>query len=365
MTVNFDPDGEEVPLPRETSDLLGHEHAETALLNGFNSGRLAHAWLITGPRGIGKATLAYRFARFILANSSNIGGGPSLFGDAPPAPTSLNISPDNPIFHRVAGGGHSDLLGIERTRDQKTNKLRTVIRVEEVRQVGGFFGLTASEGGWRVVVIDAADEMNVNAANAVLKVLEEPPDRALLLLVSHNPGRLLPTIRSRCRVLRLNPLADPVVEDLIARYHPELSMDDRSDLVRLSDGSIGHALALADGAGVELYRDMINLIEALPSLDTEAVHKLGDKVARVGSEQKFQTLGNLLRWWLGRLVVGGAGKGGQTELMKHVFAQAGLDNWLEVWEKVNRILERTDAVNLDRKQTILNIFLTLERTVRT
>lgn len=365
MSDPFDPDGQEVPFPRENPDLQGHEHAEQALLEGFNNDRLAHAWLITGPRGIGKATLAYRFARFILANSSTLGGGPSLFGDAPSAPTLLHVSPENPVFRRVSGAAHSDLLGIERTRDPKKNdKLRSVIRVEEVRRVGGFFGLTASEGGWRVVVIDAADEMNPNAANAILKVLEEPPARALLLLVSHNPGRLLPTIRSRCRVLRLNPLADSIVEGLITRYHPELSMDDRANLVSLSDGSVGHALALADGAGVELYRDMINLIEALPSLNIEALHKLGDKVARAGSEQNFQTLGDLLRWWLGRLLICGAGKGEATDLMKRIFASAGLDNWLEVWENVNRMLERTDAVNLDRKQTVLNIFLTLERTVR-
>jgi DNA polymerase-3 subunit delta' len=364
MTDPFDSDGMEVPLPRETPDILGHEDAEHVLLDGFNGERLAHAWLITGPRGIGKATLAYRFARFILANGSSMNSGPSLFGDTPAVHTSLHIAPECLIYHRVANGSHSDLLAIECARDEKTKKLRNIIRVEDVRKVNGFFGLTASEGGWRVVVIDAADEMNPNAANAILKLLEEPPARTLLLLVSHNPGRLLPTIRSRCRVLRLNQLPDQVVEELITRYHPEMPMDKRSDLVNLCDGSIGQALALAEGAGVELYRDMINLIEGLPSLNVEALHKLGDKVGRAGAEQDFHTLGELLRWWLSRLITMGAGKDGQTELMARVFASAGLDNWLEVWENVNRMQERTDAINLDRKQTILNIFLSLERTIR-
>ncbi len=364
MTGSFDPDDTEITLPKETSDFLGHDYAEQVLLEAFNSARLAHAWLITGPRGIGKATLAYRFARFILTKGLVLNGSLSLSGDSPEFHTSLYIEPKSSIYHRVANGSHSDLLAIERTRDEKTNKLRSVIRVEEVRKINGFFALTAANGGWRVVVIDSADEMNPNAANAILKSLEEPPARTLLLLISHNPGRLLPTIRSRCRTLRLNRLPVQVLEGLISSYHPEILMDKRADLVNLSDGSIGQALALAEGAGVELYRDMIDLINTLPSLDVEALHKLGDKVGRAGAEQDFYTLGKLLSWWLNCLITTGAGKGGQTELMKRIYVSAGLDNWLEVWENVSRMLERTDAVNLDRKQSILNIFFTLESTVR-
>jgi DNA polymerase-3 subunit delta' len=364
VTDPFDLDGMEVPLPQETSEFLGHDYAEQVLLDAFNSARLAHAWLVTGPRGIGKATLAYRFARFILTNGKAINSSPSIFGDSPVVYTSLYIAPESIIYQRVANGSYNNLLAIERTRDEKSNKLRSVIRVEEVRKLNGFFGLTAADGGWRVVIVDAADEMNPNAANAILKLLEEPPTRTLILLISHNPGRLLPTIRSRCRVLRLSRLTDLVLEGLISRYHPKIPMDQRADLVSLSDGSIGQALTLAEGSGVELYRDMINLINSLPSLDVEALHKLGDKVGRAGAEQDFYTLGELLSWWLNRLITTGAGKGAQTKLMKKVFESTGLDNWLEVWENVSRILERTDAVHLDRKQSVLNIFLMLERTIR-
>ena len=200
--------------PRENPELIGHEVAEERFLSAWQSGRLPHGWLITGPRGIGKATFAFRVARFVLS-----GGGvdkpAGLFGDA--EAEGLFVAPDEPVFRRIASGAHADLNTLERTVNPDTGKLRTSIAVSDVRRAGDFMRLTASEGGWRVVVVDCVDEMNVNAANALLKVLEEPPARALLLLVSHAPGRLLPTIRSRCCQLPLKLLAHDQVSDLLAR----------------------------------------------------------------------------------------------------------------------------------------------------
>ena len=189
------------PVANANSILLGQAEAEASFLTAFNSGKLPHAWLICGPSGIGKATLAHRITRFVLTHGGPVAEGPGLFGDALPAvePTSLATDLESPICRRIIAGGHADFLHIQRSEDEKTGKLRKEITVNEVRAVGSFLSKTPAEGGWRVVVIDSADEMNANAANAVLKVLEEPPKRALLLLVSHNPGRLLPTIRSRCR----------------------------------------------------------------------------------------------------------------------------------------------------------------------
>src|SRR5712691_11401764 len=180
----------EVLAPRANPHLRGHEAAERELRRLTEAGRLPHAILLCGPRGIGKATLAFRLARFLLARS---GDG---FGDGDGG---LAIDPEQSVFHRVASGGHADLLTVERTYDPRRRRLRSEILVEDTREIAGFFRLTAAEEGWRIVIVDGAEEMNRNAANALLKILEEPPRRALLLLVSHSPGRLLPTIRSRCR----------------------------------------------------------------------------------------------------------------------------------------------------------------------
>jgi|TARA_Y100000294_G_scaffold146282_1_gene141774 DNA polymerase-3 subunit delta' len=358
----------DLPHPRENPDLRGHEEAEKILLDGFHGGRLAHAWLISGPQGIGKATLAYRFARYILAQGGEGAGG--LFSDAQPA-DDMYLAPDNPVFMRTAAGGHADLKAVERTVNEKTGKLRSEIVVDDVRAVGRFFAMTAGEGGWRVAVIDSADEMNTSAANAVLKVLEEPPDRALLLLVSHNPGRLLATIRSRCRKLALQPLPGETVEKLIAEALPDLDAGDASTLAYLADGSPGRALALAAEGGLGLYRDMTGLLETLPRLDIPALHAFGVRLGKAGADEAFSTASNLLRWWLARLILSASGAmaadgpftAEEKALMDRLGQAAGLDRWFEVWEKINRLLDKTEHANLDRKQVVLNVFLTLENAV--
>ena len=201
-----------VTPPRERLKLVGHGEAEQTLLSAFQSGRLPHAWLISGPRGIGKATLAYRFARFLL-NGGSEGG---LFG----GPDDLSVPAESSVAHRVAAQAHPDLRVVERTANERTGKLRTEIVVDDVRDLSHFLRLTPSDGGWRIAIVDAADEMNRNAANALLKILEEPPDRAVLLVVSHAPGRLLPTIRSRCRKLVMKPLPLDQTDALIGEFLP-------------------------------------------------------------------------------------------------------------------------------------------------
>lgn len=369
MMSSVDPnEAEEVILtPRENPDLCGHEEAEQTLLNAFNSGRLAHAWLITGPKGIGKATLAFRFARFLLSQGNGEGES-GLFGEDLPKdkPSSLYIAPDDPIFHRIASGGHGDLRVIERQFDEKKGKFKTEIVIEDVRTIGSFMSMTAAEGGWRVVVIDSADEMNRNAANAVLKVLEEPPGKAILLLVSHYPGRLLPTIRSRCRTLALPVLEEQTVHDLILENYPALSAEDALSLARLSEGSIGRALDLQEEGGLGLYQDLIALLESLPRLNNGALHALAAKLGRAGGDMAFQTFGDLLLGWMGRMILS-ASKGergnesAETRLNTRLAATTPLASWLEVWDKTNHLLARTDAINMDRRQMIIQIFLTIEK----
>src|SRR6516162_10232296 len=200
------------PAPRANPELIGHESAERELRRLVEADRLPHAILLSGPRGIGKATLAFRFARFLLANRDRSTKMANLSG--------LAIDPESGVFRRVAAGGHADLLTIERAFDPRRRRLRSEIVVDDAREITSFFRLTAAEEGWRVVIIDGAEEMNRSAANALLKILEEPPRLALLLLTCHTPGRLLPTIRSRCRRFPLVPLARAVVMQLLRRYRP-------------------------------------------------------------------------------------------------------------------------------------------------
>jgi DNA polymerase-3 subunit delta' len=354
-----------VPAPRENPSLSGHEAAEQELLRAFASGRLPHGLLITGPHGIGKATLAFRFARFLLSQRAEPSAG-GLFG--PAMPTSLALPPEHPVFRRVASNGHADLLTVERGIDPKRKRERTEIVVDDTRAVAAFLRLTPAEGGWRIVIVDTADEMNRNAANAVLKILEEPPDRAILILVSDNPGRLLPTIRSRCRRIALRPLGDSTVSDLLGCYRPDLSASDRSTLVELAEGSIGHAIELAEEEGLDLHRRLLGLLAGLPELDGAKVHDFANSVAGWGSEDAFRVLAELMPATLARAIAkaarpGAVGEGREAALMK-LLARRGLDRWVEVWEKITELFAQADAVNLDRKQVVLNAFFALEEAAR-
>jgi DNA polymerase-3 subunit delta' len=354
---------DEVPAPRANPHFTGHPEAEAALLDAWKSGRLPHGWLIAGPRGVGKATLAFRFARFLLAG----GAGGGLFGDAL---RDLAVDPEHPAARLVASGGHSDLLTIERTVDDK-GRLRSGIVVDDVRELGGFLHLTPGFGGWRIVVIDSADEMNLHAANAVLKLLEEPPRQALLLLVSHAPGRLLPTIRSRCRRLALGPLEDRDVAALLRRYRPALESADLELLVRLADGSIGRALALSDETGLTLCREVGELLRSLPDLDVLALHAQADRFGRATGADAFRTAADLLRDWLARLVRAAATgepplerMPGEGPHMRRLMGAARLDQWVALWEKVTRLVAGADEADLDRRQLWISALLAIEGQVR-
>ncbi len=356
-----------VPEARTNPYLIGHESAEKDYLQAWESGRLAHAWLIAGPRGIGKATLAYRMARYALAQK-NQAEESDMFGGAP-APKSLAMSAEEPLFRRMVSQGHADFRSIERPwADGKQLKRKTVIGVDDVREIGTFLSMTPSEGGWRAVVIDAADEMNTNAANAVLKVLEEPPKRALLFLVAHNADRLLPTIRSRCRRLDLRPLTEQQVKALMNRYQPDMKSADTQALAVLADGSIGRALELDEEGGVDLFRALMTLLVDLPRLNITRLHKLSDQVLKGDA---FRTLSGLLSWWLARVIRAGAAGDleglheivpGEHELARRLLAAANPAVWAEVWDRINTLARRADAVNLDRKRTLMLMLLAIEQT---
>lgn len=348
------------PHPREASTLIGQDEAERAIFDAFMAERMHHAWLLTGPRGIGKATLAYRVARFVLRH-----GMPDIAQAA--RASDLSVDERDPVFRQVAAQSHPNVLVINRPYDDKAKRLKTVIPVEEVRRTANFFGMSAGAGGWRVAIIDAADEMNANAENALLKILEEPPARGLFLLVSHQPGRLLPTIRSRCRTLKLRPLAPAGIAQVLAANDVRASEEDRIAIARLAEGSPGRALSIAAGGGLDLYRELVALLMALPRLNVKGVHAFADKVARRGADEAYGTAIELLNDWLQRLVRAGAGAASQPDLvsgesatMARLAAAGGLDRWVEVWEKINQSVARAEALNTDRKLVILNIFSMLE-----
>jgi DNA polymerase-3 subunit delta' len=328
-------EGAGVPHSRETLSLHGHDEAEQAFLDAYRGGRMPHAWLIGGARGIGKATLAYRMARFVFAH-------PGQSAPALSKTNSLALLADNPVVRRVTAQGHPDLLALERVEDEK-GKIPMFIPVDLVRKTIGFFGSTAGEGGWRVCIVDSADELNPSGANALLKILEEPPAKALLLVVSHAPGRLLPTIRSRCRRLTLRPLA---AEDVARAAAEALGRDAEDTEIKTaalaSDGSVARALDLIGGAALQVRDRVTTMLAALPAVDPRELHALGDSLGR--DESAFTAFVDTVRDWLSaRVTVAGA-------------EPARLARIADVWERVNASARDVKEYNLERKPLVFNVF---------
>src|SRR3954453_14260223 len=285
--------------PRETTALFGHHSAEQTLLNAYRSGQIPHAWLLGGPAGVGKATLAYRMARFLLAHSNPLGS------DVQRAET-LWVDPSNAVTSQVAAGAHGGLLTLERTLNDK-GVMRNVITVDETRETISFFGSTAAGEGWRVCIVDTVDELNANAANALLKILEEPPRQSLFLLVSHAPARALPTILSRCRKLPLRPLA---TEDVIraAERATGRESDDPAlvEAAAASEGSVSRALTLLGGDALKLHQRTAALLEALPRVDPRELHALGDALGGSDRVALGAFVDSVDRWITERLHTGQA-----------------------------------------------------------
>ncbi|WP_449411756.1 DNA polymerase III subunit delta' [Methylobacterium komagatae] len=330
-----------VPRPRETATLIGHGAAEAAFAEGLAAGRLHHAWLIGGPMGIGKATLAYRVARRLLAYPR---------GDGPPG---LDVPTDHPIYGQVAGLSHPNLVALRRHRGQGAKTLPTKISVDMVRKALDLFAATAADSGWRICVLDSAEDLNANAANALLKVLEEPPPRALFLILAHQPGRLLPTIRSRCRALILRPLADGEVASAVRALPPPFVQPDESALARavgLSEGSVGRALGLVDPVTAGLVAEVETLLARSATPDWGRVLKLAETLAGRDGEERFAAAGDaVLRFVSAEL---------DRRQGEPVARLAAL---VEVCEKFARSAREAATYNLDRRPVVLSLFADLSR----
>ena len=328
------------PDPRANPTLLGHHDAQATLAAAIASARMHHAWLITGPDGIGKATLAYRFARRLLARRTG------LASDQAP----LALDPADPVFRRVAGGSHADLLSIERGINERTKRMRTQIPVDDIRRVAGFLALTPAEGGWRVVIIDGAEDLNTAAANALLKTLEEPPPRAVILLTCSAPGRLPATIRSRCRRLRLGALDDATMRALLTTYLPGMATDDRDRLVTLAEGSIGRALLMAEEEGLKIAALVDQVLTALPNIPPQMPHAIADSLAR--SDTGFATFMDLLAAGIAA-AVREAARGHADPDQVRLAELRPVAEWGAIWERLGQIRDETERFALDKRQALV------------
>ncbi|MGK8235147.1 DNA polymerase III subunit delta' [Roseovarius sp. MS2] len=358
---------EGAPHPRETVQLVGQSAAEAEFLEAFNTGRLHHGWLITGPRGVGKATLAWRIARFLLATPLVQDEG--FFG-APPPPATLDVAPDHPVARRLLALSDPGLFLLRRGPTDKGDRLAAEIRVSEVRKLGNFFALSAADGGRRVVIVDAADDLNTQAANAILKMLEEPPARTVLLLISHQPSGLLPTIRSRCRTLRLAPLGPQEMAQALeqAGIAPE---GDPAALAELSGGSVGAAVRLLNLGGLKLYAELVGLMESLPRLDRPRALRLAEAAATRGAEDRLDLLFSLTDLLLARLARTGAtgqppsaeAAAGEAAMLARLAPDAYQGRaWADCAETIGARARHGRAVNLDPASLVLDTVFRIQQT---
>jgi len=310
--------------PRDSYRLRGLDGAVSAFMEAQARGRLHHAWLLTGPEGMGKASFAYRAARRLL-------GARAKAGDA----DALASSPDDPVCRMVAAQSHPDLMVLERWSE--ANPTRKSIPVDEARRLPEFFSKAPAIAAYRVAIIDAADDLNVNAANAVLKTLEEPSGRGVLFLVSHAPGRLLPTIRSRCRRLAFAPWPERELIDFI-QAHLDLDADDAMRLAAMSRGAPGRALSLAARGALAVDRQVEEILQRLPSTDGPELLGLADSFRGAEGGPRFNLL---LERFADRL------HGAATERTERG-ALAAADRWSSAWDRLSRLPDQVEALNLDR-----------------
>lgn len=321
--------------PSENTKLFGHESAQTFLATAYKSGRIHHAVLLEGPEGIGKATLAFRFANHILCHSEQVDAPASI---ADPDPTSG-------VSRQIAGGASHDLVWLKRPVDEKTGKIKSAITIDEVRKAGRFFSQTNGTGNWRVVIVDAADDMNRSAANAILKILEEPPKKSIFLLISHAPGSLLPTIRSRCLPLRLNALSDKNLASALAH----LNLSTGSDVISRAEGSVKRSLQLLNYGGMDIVQEFEKILKEGSVSGRKSIHSLAQALTAKDQETAFEFFKNHLNDHVSKA----ARQAAEAGNLMRAERQAHLTS--ELLES----FRTAQAYNLDRKQTIISAFSAL------
>ena len=339
-------------IPRKNSYLLGFEKEEQFLLEAWKNNTLHNSLLFSGIEGIGKATLAYKFARFVLYADYN----------QKDSYTTLNIPEDSGVFNLVANNSHPDLKIIERdyTDTDKKKVLKAIkdgeqlsddelkdlkksafIRIDDVRMVNEFLSKRSGNDGWRVVIIDSIDDVNTASANAILKILEEPPHKTLMLLISHNPNRLLPTIKSRCAKLNLRPLDEKDVASLLRRYRPELNEKQVKELAELSSGSIGKAIMYADNDALNVYQKLSKIVYAK---DKFVLSDVLDFCNTYSADDESYALAQelILKF-----------------IAENIHHTGNLEEFAKSWDETIKIFSETAGLNLDKRQALMNIIVNL------
>ena len=327
---------------------------------------MPHALIFSGPKGIGKCTFAFRLARYLLKYGKISVSEDSLFGGEEISfPKNMDIDPNDPVFSRVASGGHGDLLYIERSLDTLKGKRKNVIDAETIRRISPYLRKTSAEGGWRVVIIDDADKMNNTAQNAILKILEEPPKKVAIILVTHRIGELIPTIRSRSRLIPFQVLQKDIIRDLLARQGFVYSPTDMNLIIAFSEGSIGQALYFAENDGPELFSEILGLFETTPDWSWQAIHRFSETFGGPGSEKRYELFTQLMVWVFRTLLFMQA-RGSQNfpdffknSGLERFYQKASLDSLLAISEALQGHFQRTEFSNLDKRETVRSAFLVI------
>lgn len=330
----------DTPHPRQTYQLLGHAAAEAELLDAYRSGHMPQSLILGGPEGIGKATLAWRIARFLLANPDPASASVRTAHD-------LSVGPEHPVSHRVEALSHSDIYLLRREWNANTNRHFTEISVNDIRRMLDRFHQASAAGGWRIAIVDCAEDLNRNSANAMLKLIEEPPPRSLFLFIANRPARVLPTIRSRSRMLHLSALGpDDIVAAVRALGEPWSEFDEAElrAAAQRAHGSVKSALRYLDGA-IGALESIESLLGTLPAIDWRAAHTLADSVQSRQKTEDFEAIVTAVFDWIAQRT--------ETLATHNPPDLATLARLAELWEKIAASARRTETYNLDRRPFLL------------
>ena len=351
--------------PRETLELFGQNLAEKRFLNAFNNNNLHHAWLISGSSGIGKATLAWRIAKFLFVNQSN--NSNELFKEDTLS-SSLDIDHSHPVNPRLRALSEPNLFLLRRLYDEEKKRFRSNIAVDQVRKLNHFFALSSTDSKRRVVIIDSVDDLNNNSANALLKSLEEPPKDCLFLLISHQPAALLPTIKSRCIELRCQKLSSENMYKALNTSN--IDTDTLSDgLINLSDGSVGNAIRLSNYNALSIYKSIVEIVETFPNLNGNLAIALSEQASKKGNDQILNIIVELIELVISRLAYSGLGKLTEELIQNEKIILNSVSNtekhaksWADLVGKLRKKINYAITVNIDPGTLILDTLFTMNQT---
>mgnify|MGYP003298713428 FL=1 len=362
------------PHPKVTEALFGHQFAEQEFMNCFKLGKLHHGWLITGAKGIGKATFAWQMAKFLLTQPIPSVEPNGLFGNSDENHNSdLGKNLKKAMIARILAESEPRLVVVRKSFDEKRKTFRSSIRVDEVRHLKTFFSLSVSDGGGRVAIIDCAEDMNINAANALLKTLEEPPKDTIFLLVSHNPQSLLPTIKSRCRELRLRNLTESDLKSALKQINLTIPENDSKIYSFLGSGSVGNSIRLLEHDGAGLYRTLLSFLNQLPNLNGFELEKFIGTFSGNKNRSRLELFVELLNMVVSRISKAGImGYSSEDQILedeKEIFTKLCPNpiiakKWAELAQTQSENLKHGLAVNLDPSSLILDTFFRIEDCAR-